>query len=343
MERLSKIFQQTYGQAPDSINVMRSDGSDRKIYRIFSAGKTVIGIIGDDPDENLAFVEFSKIFKKFGLRVPEIYAENLDEGVYLEEDLGDYTLFEWMTPIREKHGLTEEIKNMYRAVIEYLPSFQIKGGAEIDYSLCYQHVIFGKHSMNWDLHYFKNQFLDVAWKNSFDEDLIEKDFQSLIEFLLQENRNYFLYRDFQSRNVMIKNDLPYFIDYQSGRRGALQYDVASMLFDAKANLPQDFREEMVEAYLSEVQKFKKIDTNQFMKYFYGFVLMRIMQAFGAYGYLGYVKKKKHFLKSVPYAVNNLRALLDKNLEVFNRIPTLRKIYEKLATDESLLTLGTDDE
>ncbi len=343
MERLSKIFKQKYGQAPDSIDVMRSDGSDRKIYRIFSGQETVIGIIGDDPDENFAFVEFSKTFREFGLRVPEIYIADLTKGVYLEEDLGEYTLFEWMTPIREKHGLTGEIKNIYRAVIEYLPNFQIKAGAEINYSLCYQHVIFGKHSMNWDLHYFKNRFLDVFYKNSVDDDAIEKDFQSLIEFLLQEDRKYFLYRDFQSRNVMIKNNLPYFIDYQSGRKGALQYDVASMLFDSKANLPPDFREELVNVYLQEVQKFEKVNPNRFMKYFYGFVLMRIMQAFGAYGYLSHVKKKKHFLKSVPFAVNNLRILLDKNLEVFNRIPTLRKIFDELVTDKNILTLGIEDE
>jgi len=343
MERLAKIFKKKYGESPDSIVTLRSDGSDRKIYRVFSGQETVIGIIGDDPDENYAFVEFSKTFKKFGLRIPEIYITDLAEGVYLEEDLGDDTLFEWMTKIREKHGFTDEIKNMYRSVIEYLPNFQIKAGADINYSLCYQHVIFGKHSMNWDLHYFKNRFLDVFYKNPTDDDSIEKDFQSLIELLLKEDRNYFLYRDFQSRNVMIKNNLPYFIDYQSGRRGALQYDVASLLFDSKANLPQDFREELINAYLQEVQKFAKIDPNRFMKYFYGFVLMRIMQAFGAYGYLSYVKKKKHFLKSIPFAINNLRILLEKNLEIFNYIPTLRKIFDKLVCDKNMLTLRTENE
>jgi aminoglycoside/choline kinase family phosphotransferase len=342
MERLAKIFEKKYGESPESITNLRSDGSDRKIYRIYSGEKTVIGIIGDDSDENNAFVAFTKTFRSFGLRVPEIYLEDLSQGVYLEEDLGDYTLFDWMTKIRERHGLNDEIKDMYQAVIKYLPNFQIKGGAEINYSLCYQHVIFGKHSMNWDLHYFKNRFLDVFYKKPTVEDAIEKDFQTLIEFLLQEDRNYFLYRDFQSRNVMIKNDLPYFIDYQSGRRGALQYDVASLLFDSKANLPQDFREIMVNTYLEEVQKFAKIDPKRFMKYFYGFVLMRVMQAFGAYGYLSYVKKKKQFLKSIPYAINNLRILLDKKLDIFNYLPTLRKIFDDLVADKEL-TAGLEDE
>ena len=343
MERLSNIFKKKYGTAPDSIVTLRSDGSDRKIYRLFSGEQSYIGIIGDDPDENIAFVEFSKTFLDFGLRVPEIYITNLKKGVYLEEDLGDFTLFQWMTEIREKHGLTDEIKNMYRAVIEYLPNFQIKAGSSIDYSLCYQHVIFGKHSMNWDLHYFKSRFLDVFYNYPLDDNAIEKDFQKLIEFLLQEDRKYFLYRDFQSRNVMIKNNIPYFIDYQSGRRGALQYDVASLLFDSKANLPQDFREELVDVYLQQAQKFTPIDSTRFMKYFYGFVLMRIMQAFGAYGYLSVVKKKKHFFKSVPFAINNLKILLEKKLEVFNMIPTLHKVFINLVSKKELIKFGQEYE
>jgi len=343
MERLAHIFRRQYGMSPDSIIALKSDGSDRKIYRLFFGQQTIIGIIGNDPDENIAFLAFSKTFKDFGLRVPQIYVDDLDNGVYLEEDLGDFTLFQWMTEIRDKHGLTDDIKNMYRAVIEYLPNFQIKAGTGIDYSLCYQHVIFGKHSMNWDLHYFKNRFLDVFYKGKLDDDAIEKDFQTLIEFLLQEDRKYFLYRDFQSRNVMIKNKLPYFIDYQSGRRGALQYDVASLLFDSKANLPQDFREEMIDAYLQQAQKFAPVNADRFMKYFYGFVLMRIMQAFGAYGYLSVVKNKKHFFKSVPYAINNLKMLLDENLEIFNFLPNLRNVYDKLVTDKEIIKFGTEDE
>ena len=294
MERLTNIFKKKYGIPPDSIVTLRSDGSDRKIYRLFSGEQTYIGIIGNDPDENIAFVEFSKTFRDFGLRVPDIYITDLQRSVYLEEDLGDFTLFQWMMEIREQQGLTDEIKNMYRAVIEYLPKFQIEAGAGIDYSLCYQHVIFGKHSMNWDLHYFKNRFLDVFYKYPVENNAIEKDFQTLIEFLLQEDRRYFLYRDFQSRNVMIKNNMPYFIDYQSGRRGALQYDVASLLFDSKANLPQNFREEMVAAYLQQAQKLAPVDPNRFMKYFYGFVLMRIAGVWRLWIFIRRKRKKTFF-------------------------------------------------
>ena len=342
MERLAELYKSKYGKSPDSIIPLRSDGSDRKIYRVFSGDETQIGIIGSDFDENLAFINFTNHFLNSGLRVPEIYAENLKKGVYLEEDLGDYTLFQWMEEIRQRDGLTDEIKNMYRQVIEYLPNFQIKAGKTIDYTYCYQHVIFGKHSMSWDLHYFKNRFLDVFYKKNLDQNAVEKDFNKLIDFLLQVDRKYFLYRDFQSRNIMIKNNQPYFIDYQSGRRGGLQYDVASLLYDAKADLPESFREEMIRVYLDRVQDFAKVDSEQFVKYFYGFVLIRMMQAFGAYGYLSVVKGKKHFFKSVPFAINNLKVLLNKNPEVLKYIPVLKEVYSNLVEDEKLIKFGEDD-
>ena len=342
MERLAKIFRYKYGKNPDAIVPLRCDGSDRKIYRLFSEDRTVIGIIGNDFDENTAFIEFTSHFRKYGLRVPEIYITDLENGVYLEEDLGDNTLFEWMMRIRQQQGLTDEIKEMYREVVKYLPDFQIKAGKTIDYTYCYQHVIFGRHSMSWDLHYFKNRFLDVFYKRTLDAAAIEKDFNTLIEFLLEEERKYFLYRDYQSRNVMIKNNQPYFIDYQSGRRGALQYDLASLLYDAKANLPESFREEMIDVYLKQAQEYAPINPERFIKYFYGFVLIRMMQAFGAYGYLSVVKKKKHFFKSVPFAVNNLKILLEKNLQIFNLIPTLREVYENLVEEKELVEFGVEN-
>ncbi|HDP98631.1 MAG TPA: phosphotransferase enzyme family protein [bacterium] len=343
MDRLAKLHQKRYGKLPDSIVPLRSDGSDRKIYRLFSGDQTVIGIIGNDFDENMAFVEFSNHFWKNGLRVPEIYISDLRNGVYLEQDLGDDTLFDWMMKIRSQSGFSSEVQEMYRQVIEYLPNFQIKAGMTIDYTFCYQHVIFGKHSMAWDLNYFKNRFLDVFYKKPLDQAAVEKDFNTLIDFLMHEERKYFLYRDFQSRNVMIKNRLPYFIDYQSGRKGALQYDVASLLFDAKADLPEWFRQEMVQAYLQKVQEFIPVEHDRFMKYYYGFVLIRMMQAFGAYGYLSVVKGKKHFFKSVPFAIANLKLLLEKNPEIFQLVPTLTEVYSNLITDHELIKFGKEDE
>ncbi len=334
-QRLENIYFQKYGYHPDKIEALKSDGSDRKIYRISRGDQTVIGIIGDNREENEAFLKYSKHFRQFGLNVPEIYAENIHEGVYLEEDLGYDTLFSWMMQLREQYGFTEAIKQMYRATVEALPHFQITAGLSIDYSYAYQHTEFAHESMSWDLHYFKNHFLNYYYKFKIDHSNLEKEFNIFIKFLLQEKRIYFLYRDFQSRNVMIKNHEPYFIDYQSGRRGALQYDLGSLLYDAKANLPDDFRQELVEVYLAKAGQITNINAKRFKKYFFGYVLIRIMQAFGAYGYLSAVKGKKQFLKSVPYAVRNLESMFEKHIPILDELTTLKKIFGDLIDDPGL--------
>jgi aminoglycoside/choline kinase family phosphotransferase len=335
MNRLTELYQKKFGQIPDDIKPLRSDGSERKIYRVIAGKHTVIGIVGVDYHENAAFLEFSKHFRKFGLRVPEIYIEDPDAGAYLEEDFGDVILFDWMMKIREQQGLNDTIKNMYREVVEYLPRFQIEAGKTIDYSYCYQHQEFGVDSMHWDLHYFKRQFLNYFYKKKINHTELEKDFNKLIKFLLQEPLKYFLYRDFQSRNVMIKDGIPHFIDYQSGRKGALQYDLASLLYDAKADLPEDFREELIEVYLNKARQMTRVNPKRFRKYFYGFVLIRIMQAFGAYGYLSAVKGKTHFFKSVPFAIKNLETLLNKNIDILNQLPTLKEMFANLIEDQYL--------
>ena len=335
MKRLEKLFIRKYGTTPDEIKPLRSNGSERKIYRIFKNKRTFIGITSKNREENEAFLNFSRHFKNCGLHVPEIYAEDLTQGVYLEQDLGDDTLFIWMGKIRQQQGFTEKIKNMYRTVVETLPLFQITAGSSLDYSYCYQHTTFGRESMSWDLHYFKHRFLNYFYNKKIDHTNLEQDFNTLIDFLLLEEPKYFLYRDFQSRNIMIKNNKPYFIDYQSGRKGALQYDLASLLFDAKANLPQKFREELIDVYINKTQQIIDLQPQRFKKYFYGFVLVRIMQAFGAYGYLSAVLGKKHFFKSVPYAINNLEIILNKNLELLEQLPTLKEIYLNLVEEKSL--------
>ena len=335
IEKLEKLFTATYTMTPDKIEPLRSDGSDRKIYRIFHGERTIIGIMGNNREENEAFINYSRHFRNHGLDVPEIYAVDLDEGVYLEEDLGDDTLFIWMMAIRDKSGFTDEIKDVYRSVVRILPQFQITAGKSIDYSYAYQHTEFALESMSWDLHYFKNHFLNYFYKQKIDHTELAKDFNALMKFLLQEKRAYFLYRDFQSRNIMIKDLRPYFIDYQSGRKGALQYDLGSLLYDAKANLPEDFRDELIDVYLEKARRIGNINSKKFRKYFYGFVLIRTMQAFGAYGYLSAVKGKTHFFKSVPYALRNLEILLKKDIPVLSRLKTLRKIFVNLTENEDI--------
>ena len=188
MKRLEELYHQFYHDTPDRIEAIRSDGSDRKIYRIFKGTKTVIGIIGDNREENEAFINFTNHFTKFELNVPHIYTEELNRGVYLEQDLGDDTLFSWMSEIRTRQGFTPDIEKIYRTVVEMLPLFQIIAGKTIDYSYCYQHVAFGRESMSWDLHYFKHRFLNYFYKKKIDHTSLEKDFNTLVRFLLQEKR-----------------------------------------------------------------------------------------------------------------------------------------------------------
>jgi len=334
MEQLEALFYEKYAEPIDEICALKGDGSDRKIYRLKNHRRSVIGVIGQNHGENAAFLSFSRHFRKFGLRVPEIYIDDLEKGVYLEEDLGDCTFIDWMSLIRHKEGFSERIVSMYQKIIAQLPHFQIRAGRSIDFSYCYQHGEFGHESMMWDLHYFKHRFLDVFYKGMIDEGALERDFQTLIEHLTEEKRIYFLYRDFQSRNVMIISDIPHFIDYQSGRRGALQYDLASILYDAKANIPQEIRTKLVDFYLDQVQDIKKVDRDRFKHYFYGFVFMRVMQAFGAYGYLSQVKGKKHFLKSVPHAIKNVEILAEQDT-ILDDMPALKTVFQNLILDKSL--------
>jgi aminoglycoside/choline kinase family phosphotransferase len=341
MERLSKLFTQKYGTTPDRIDALRSDGSDRAIYRLFKDTWTTIGIIGDNREENEAFVEFSTHFRRCGLNVPEIYAANLSDGVYLEQDLGNDTLFLWMSRHRKDSSISEPINIMYQKVVAALPQFQIVAGRSIDYAYSYQHISFGRDSMHWDLHYFKHRFLNYFYKSKLNHTLLEQDFNTLISFLLETRQDYFLYRDFQSRNVMIVDETPYFLDYQSGRKGALQYDLASLLYDAKANLPDSFREAMIDYYIAQVQEIEPLDAGTFRKYFDGFVLIRVMQALGAYGYLSFVKGKRQFLKSVPYAIQNVEKFLEKRVPILEDMPTLKGIFQQLTEDTSLREFHND--
>ncbi|MCI0514683.1 phosphotransferase [candidate division KSB1 bacterium] len=334
LTHLQALFETTYHEPISEMLPLKGDGSERKIYRLKNPQRSVIGIIGNSPAENKAFVAFTRHFFDCGLRVPQIYAEDLARGVYLEEDLGDATLFEWMGQIRAQEGFSHRIIAMYQKVLSQLPHFQIRAGAGLDYSLCYQHREFGWASMVWDVHYFKHRFLDVFYQRPLDVGELEKDFIKLIEFLVSDAPVYFLYRDFQSRNIMIRDHEPHFIDYQSGRKGALQYDVASLLYDAKANIPEPVREHLVAHYLQELRSFLPVDEVTFKQYYYGFVLIRVMQACGAYGYLGVARGKAQFLKSIPFAIRNLELLLTKDT-ILNSLPTLKEVFTNLTQDEKL--------
>ena len=196
----------------------------------------------------------------------------------------------------------------YRKVIAILPRFQIEAGRDLNYKVCYPRGSFDRQSIAWDLNYFKYYFLRLAGI-PFSEQALEDDFGRLTKFLLSAGRDYFLYRDFQSRNIMLRDGQPFFLDYQGGRKGALQYDIASLLYDAKADLPADLRQTLLDHYLDTLAGFTDLKRDAFMKHYYAYVYIRIMQALGAYGFRGFYERKMHFLQSVPYALKNLRWLL----------------------------------
>ncbi|MBW6490386.1 MAG: phosphotransferase [Lentimicrobium sp.] len=326
---LKQLFLEWSGEEAATVEALPASGSDRSYFRIFSKNKQAIGAWNTNLSENNAFIGFSKHFTDAGLPVPEVYNASNDSRAYLQSDLGDTTLFGLLTA----EGLTENVKDLYRQVVKWLPVFQIKGAEGLDFSVCYPRSAFDLQSMMWDLNYFKYYFARLSGKE-FDEQALEDDFNRLTHFLLQANSTFFLYRDFQSRNIMIADNKPYFIDFQGGRQGPLQYDIASLLFDAKANLPFDFREELLELYTDEVGKISETNANEFRRYYYGFVLIRILQALGAYGFRGFYQKKEHFLQSIPYALDNIEYLIHHHpIEI--KIPELEKLLLSFTSSEHL--------
>lgn len=336
---LEQLYRRWYGQPAEHITPLDADGSSRKYFRITDAGRTVIGAYNADYRENVAFVTLSRHFKKYDLPVPEIYTADLDYHLYLQQDLGDDTLFSIAADIRKREGFSDRLIGMYRQVLDILPRFQIEAGRDLDYTVCYPRSRFDEQSIRWDLNYFKYSFLKLA-SIPFDEQALEDDFDRFIRFLMAADCDYFLYRDFQSRNVMWLHDRPYFIDYQGGRKGALQYDVASLLLDAKVEMPWPVREELLEYYMQAVAHFLPVSRETFLNHYYGYAFIRVMQAFGAYGLRGLYEGKSHFLRSIPPGIDNLEGLLERaRLPV--RLPALTGAWERLVRSESLRRIGRE--
>ncbi|MCD6440906.1 MAG: phosphotransferase [Candidatus Marinimicrobia bacterium] len=338
-QELIRLFEDWSGENVVTIQPLPPSGSYREYYRIKGTTRTAIGAYNSDKKENRAFTEFTKHFHSLGLNVPALYRENPEENIYLVEDLGDTTLYTYINQNRSGKSYPDRLIDIYKSVIEQLPKFQINAGKDLNYSLCYPRSRFDKRSMMWDLNYFKYYFLKLA-QIPFDEQDLEEDFQTFTDYLLQAGTDYFLYRDFQSRNVMLKDGKPYFIDYQGGRRGALQYDLASLLYDSKADMPVEVRKILLEHYISIVSKEINIQPEEFTRYFYGYVLIRIMQAMGSYGFRGFYEKKEHFLQSIPYALANLTTILE-NVQLPIEIPALWDALQKVVRSKRLQKISTN--
>jgi aminoglycoside/choline kinase family phosphotransferase len=345
MEVLKNLFEQHFRSPVERVQPLQGQlgGSGRKIIRLSSKQISAIGILYDVREENVAFLEFSRHFRRHGLPVPEIYNEDLTHGAYLEEDLGSTTLFEFLSAHRRNAAIAPDAVEAYRKVVAILPRFQVEAGRDLNYKVCYPRASFDRQSIAWDLNYFKYYFLRLAGI-PFNEQALEDDFSRLTKFLLSASRDYFLYRDFQSRNIMLRKilgnsqdqsqDQPFFLDYQGGRKGALQYDIASLLFDAKADLPPELRQQLLDHYLDRLAGFLDLDRAVFMQYYYAYVYVRIMQALGAYGFRGFYERKEHFLQSVPYALRNLRWLLH-NVELSIALPTLMEAFKSMVASDKL--------
>jgi aminoglycoside/choline kinase family phosphotransferase len=341
MEILEKLFEEHFHLPVEKTRPVQGElgGSGRNILRVSSGKITAIGILYGVREENVAFLSFSRHFRRHGLPVPEIYAEDLSQGAYLEQDLGDTTLFEFLSKNRAGDTIALEVIEAYRKVVAVLPRFQVEAGRDLDYSVCYPRASFDRQSINWDLNYFKYYFLRLAGI-PFSEQALEDDFGRLTDFLLTAPSDYFLYRDFQSRNIMLRDGKPYFVDYQGGRKGALQYDIASLLFDAKADLPPPVRQQLLDYYLDALESFVDLDRDAFLGHYYAYVYVRILQALGAYGFRGFYERRIHFLQSVPYALKNLRWLLH-NVKLPIELPTLMDAFRSMLASEKLLRIASD--
>jgi aminoglycoside/choline kinase family phosphotransferase len=341
MDVLKRLFDQHFGVPVEQIQPLQGElsASGRNIIRLSAGDKRAVGILYGVREENAAFLAFSKHFRKRGLPVPEIYAEALDEGAYIEEDLGDTTLFELLSKNRNGERIDPKVIDAYRKAVAVLPRFQVEAGRDLDYSICYPRGSFDRLSINWDLNYFKYYFLRLA-AIPFSEQALEDDFTRLTDFLLTAPSDYFLYRDFQSRNIMLPGGQPYFVDYQGGRKGALQYDIASLLYDAKADLPPSVRQQLLDHYLDVLGSFINLDREAFLRHYYAYVYVRILQALGAYGFRGFYERKAHFLQSVPYALKNLR-WLQHNVKLPIELPTLMGAFQSMLASDKLLSIASE--
>lgn len=336
------------GEKVLEINAMPSSGSSRRYFRVKTDKRYLIGAHNLNIEENEAFFSFSKHFHECGLPVPEILAISPSKEIYIQTDLGDVTLFHHVENCLKNGKYDENTIELYKKSLDKLVDFQTVGHKGLDYSKAFPTPAFDEMSIMEDLNYFKYCFLKEQEEISFNETRLDTDFQRLAKYILEAPSDFFMYRDFQSRNIMIVDNEPYFIDYQGGRKGPLQYDVVSLLYQVKAKMPQELRNELIEYYIkrisrlpvvarndnqdvsfrperSEVEKSSTAET--FDKYFPSFVLLRLLQVLGAYGFRGLIQKKLHFMQSIPYAIREIMKACD-NWSLPFELPELQAVIKQ---------------
>lgn len=312
MQQLISLYRQWRGAEPAHVEQLAGAGSNRVYYRFTDAdGLTVIGVVGTSRDENHAFISLTRHFCNRQLPVPAILAVADDELRYLQTDLGSTSLFDALRGGREAGGrYTQAERQLLVRTIRQLPNIQLRGARGLDWSVCYPQPEFNEESVLFDLNYFKYCFLK-ATELDFHELKLEACFRMFARDLTSEPSESFLYRDFQARNVMLDDDgNPHFIDYQGGRRGPYYYDLASFLWQASARYPAKLRRELAYEYYQSLSQYTEVPSvRHFAERLSLFVLFRTLQVLGAYGFRGYFERKRHFIDSIPPAIDNLRELL----------------------------------
>ena len=335
---LKKLFYDATSLAPEEVVKLTGDGSNRSYYRMKAGDVSLIGTVGTSVEENRAFFALSAQLAVRGVDVPVVMAISPDELCYIQNDLGDTNLYERLKPARECGSFNDEQCGDLCKVMGLLPDIQYLGAEDFDFSICYPVPAFDRRSIFWDLNYFKYCFLKAVGIE-FNERPLEDEFERLATALLKDDENTFMFRDFQSRNVMWHDDKPYFIDFQGGRRGPIYYDVASFVGQARAKYTPEVVEKMVVAYVESLKRYRAVEKDEFMHNLLYFRIFRLLQNLGAYGFRGLLERKKAFVESIPAALQQLTALLD---EVKDEFPVLKKLLCE-AAKLPLLQKQDDDE
>ena len=313
-----------------AIDKLPQAGSERHYFRINTKDKNFIATYGANIKENDAFIYFSQHFKKKNLSTAKILCINSEKDIYLQEDFGDVSLLNKL----EEQGYVQSVYDLYKESLHQLALLQVKGHAELNYKKCLTNTSFGKQAIMADLLYFKYYFLD-ALRKPYDKQKLIDDFEALSNYLAHTEYKFFMFRDFQSRNIMVSNDnAVHFIDYQGGMKGAPQYDVASLLWQAKANLPDDWKLNLLEDYINSFEAIvdETVDRDVFRSQYNGYVLIRLLQVLGAYGFRGLFERKAHFLTSIPLALQNLKWFIH-NQSIGIAVPEFKKVLELCISDE----------
>jgi aminoglycoside/choline kinase family phosphotransferase len=330
LDSIKTLYTSWKGAAPVSLDVLPQSGSERRYFRLYGANDSVIGTYGANIKENETFIYFSEQFRQKNLAVPEILAVSDDQKFYLQEDFGNVSLLNRL----ETEGFIQPVYDLFARSLEALAALQVKGDKDLDYDRCLTSSEFGKQAIMADLLYFKYYFLD-ALRKPYDKQKLIDDFEALSNYLTHTEYKYFMFRDFQSRNIMVKEDNSvHFIDYQGGMKGAPQYDVASMLWQARANLPDQWKSDLLEDYMNAFERLTQapLDKTIFYSQYNGYVLIRILQVLGAYGFRGLFERKAQFLTSIPLALRNLKDFFQ-NQSVGISVPEFRKVLDICVSDE----------